>query len=1053
MRPDRSTNFLAMRTAGADAAREWTRWLTCLALVALALGLVALTSWKLLSGPMLAYGDLTAYPSESSAFVTRFHDAWLDRGLGSPTSAPPGYLVSALLLEAARGNAAVAQHIYIVAWIPIAFLGMAGFLRRWVAASWTVAVLGGVLYVTTPVAIGLQIAGAAGLVWSYAALPLVLYSAEAVKRRGLRESPKLAVALSFFALFSPELIVVGFLICAVWVLVGSDRSKPALGYAVALGLAVLCTLPAFVGRFESEHLSERLLEKALADAEYTYGSVTPATLARLAGNHGDPMDALGYNAEALWTLPGYLLLAAFIYGRLTTKSTSAIADRLAVLFAAAMATLLAYATVSRAAPEIFEAFPPALLFRNPQKVSLVLAVTLCAGGAYGLSRLEKQIRAPRLVFPFVAVLIVFGVYGSYVRHAFGGDWGVEQVRGEAYRAQEQYLDAARYLKMIDPQVGKSWRVAWLPLSAHDALTLEWTLPRWANEPVLESTDPRSQSVTDVLNASLRPYQADVFHLVGDRAAVRYIVVVRNSHSEASEEQQLEVEPALVRALDSDLRLKRIRTSSGFTIWKNLTASPLLRPIDSLLTLVQSDRVGRVYGVAEQNLLDGGASLNPLRQWTAFPPSAFTTTSILGAPSPVIRVETDTVNEWPILSKRVPVLGGVSYALSARVRVRNAVEAHVKIIWYLHKDDSEEQALRHDYARPVLNGTRDWTTVASQPITAPILARVAEVQFLAGRPEGRTAGPAVSWVSQLSLQHMYVGRDPSREPRRLMAALSLAGPNPGTSAIIDSAELSRRLRDDPRLASMPVNAVLINPTPSSVRRADPLIARAEEMRAVFEGPDVLQPLTGVWRVAQFGLRAAATAVTGPATANVPLSLPPGMRGSVTIVGCNLRVLRASLISSTSVKALRTSSRGERCDPVTIPSVAFPENASLFLSVRSGFSLHAVRIVGRTHKSMSSPSSTRTPQPTGQSPVLRAKSAPTRGFVLSESYNSGWRSRSPEAIKFRADLSFNGFIFARPDDQPGFIFAPQRSRDLFLAVSLLSWLLSVVAFGWFSLRGKR
>jgi hypothetical protein len=1023
-------------------------------LISFSLGLVALTSWKLLSGPLLAYGDLTAYPNESSAFVARFHDAWLDRGLGSPTSAPPAYLVSALLLEAVGGNATLAQHIYIVAWIPLGFVGMAVFIRKWLPTSWTVAVLGGVLYVTTPIAIGLQIAGAAGLVWSYAVLPLVLYSAECVKQRGPRESPKLAMALSFFVLFSPELIVLGFLVCAIWLVVGSERLKPALGYACALILAFLCTLPAFVGRFEGEQLSDRLLEKAVADAEYTYSSVTPATLARLAGNHGDPMDALGYNTEALWTIPGYLLLIAFAYGRLTTRSAPAITDRLAVLFGAAMATLLAYASVSRVAPEFFEAFTPALLFRNPQKISLVLAASLCAGAAYGLSRLEKQFRAPRLVFPVVATLIVVGVYGSYVRPSIGGDWGVERVRGEAFRAQEHYLDAAQYLKMTDPQVGRLWRVAWLPLSPHDALTLEWTLPRWANEPVLESTDPNAQSVTDVLNASMRRYQADVFHLVGDRAAVRYIVVVRSSDSEASGPQYGEVKPELLRALDSDSRLRRVRTSSGFVIWRNLTASPLVRPIDSLLAVVQSDRVGRVDAVTERNLLAGGIRLNHLKQWATFPASAFTTTSSLGAAPPVIRVEADGVDEWPVMSRRVPVIGGVSYALSARIRVQNVAEAHAKVIWYLRRDDSEEQALRHDYARPVLNGTHGWSAVASGSITAPILARFAEVQFLAGRPKDPAAPPAVSWISDLALEHQYLGREPSRDPRRVMTALSLAVPSPGTATIIDSVELSRLLREETHVTSMPTTVVLINPTPSTLRQAESLVTGAEETRAVFEAPDVLQPVSGVWRVDHSTLGVASTAVTDPATAEVPLSLPPGMRGSITIVGCNLRGLKATLVSPTSVKSLRTSSPRERCDPVTIPSMAFPTGTTLALSAHSGSSLRAVRIAGRTHGVLPAASSNTTPRLLAEAPRnLRADGSQHRGFVLSESYNRGWRSQSPEAVKFRADLSFNGFILTDPDDEPRFAYAPQRSRDLLLAASLLSWLGSVAAFGWFSLWRNR
>jgi hypothetical protein len=1028
-----------------------SRWLVWLMLFGVAFGLMIVTSWKLFNAPLLAYGDLAAYPSDSSAFWNRFQEAWLDRGLGSPRSTSPAYLVSALLVEIFGGRPAVAQHVYIALWIPVAFLGMVAFARRWLATSWTVAVLSAAVYVTTPIAIGLQIAGSVGVIWSYAVLPFVIYSAECVKQRGARELPKLILALACFAAFSPELILLATLICLIWMLVGSDSSRWRPCFGLAVLLAWICILPAFLGRLGSEQLSERLLEKAIADAEYTYRAVKPWSIARLAGNQGDPMNALGYNAEQLWTAPGYLLVAVFVYGLVAHRVKSPVVKRLAALFACAMVSLLAYALVARTHPEAFETAPPTLLFRNPQKFSLLLAVALCAGFAYGLSVVERRFQAPRLVFPVAAALLVIGIYGSYVRPAIGGDWGVREVRGDAFDAQRNYLDAARALTSLDPRVGQDWRVVWLPLTAHDALSLEWILPRWANEPVLESTDPHAQALTDVLKSSLRPFNAELFHLAADRAAVRYIVVVRSPDGESPSSGSNEVGPEVLSALESDARLLLVHTAPGFLIWKNLSASPFVRPFTELLAVAASEEAAPVGASTGPNLLEDGHYLDSPR-WSLYPANAFRVTEGPGSRSPVVQVKGDTVESWPVMSKRVPVQGGLSYELSARVGVQNATEAHAKVIWYADENDGEEQALRHDYARPALTGSQTWTNVSSGVIVAPALARFAEVQFLAGRRQDATAPSAISRISELALEYRYVGTKRSNDPRRLLAALTFADSAPSTSAIIEASELTGLMQEDPEMTSVPISVFLLNPTSSTMPRIRPLLVRAKEIRAFFEAAAAFEPVAGVWRVAQASNHMRLTAMSESAAIQLPLSLPLGLRGSITIMGCKLDQLNVSLLSLVLDRTLEFAVPERDCEPVTIPGISFLTGSVIKLAVRKGVRLDGIYVVGQPYIIRPPASDRNTTSLVGARTSSMTSDSTYRGYVLSEAYNTGWQARGERAVQFHADFTFNGFLLQSGESPPQFDYRPQRLRNALLVVSGSTWVAALATLVWFGIRKK-
>src|SRR5207244_4232909 len=122
----------------------------------------------------------------------------------------------------------------------------------------------------------------------------------------------------------------------------------------------------------------------------------------------------------------------------------------------------------------------------------------------------------------------------------------------------------------------------------------------------------------------------------------------------------------------------------------------------------------------------------------------------GARPAIVHVQTLLSDEWPVLRRRIPVRGGFPYRLTANVRVRNVLSAQIKVIWYQHKDDPEDRAIRQDYAT-VLNGTNDWKSIASD-VSSPAGAHYADVEFLAGRRHTGSQEPADSFISNLSLRY-------------------------------------------------------------------------------------------------------------------------------------------------------------------------------------------------------------------------------------------------------------------------------------------------------------
>lgn len=987
-------------------------WAVIAALVCVPAALIGLSCYELWSAGMLAFGDLTAYPGDGGRFVDSFLSAWSHRGLGGPFAAPHSALITALLIATTGGHGEVAQYLHLAAWIPVAFATMVYLCRRWLHVTWGVAIAGGVIYVTTPVAIGLVVAGAGGLFWAYALAPAVIATAEKVRAEGFRALGWFAAMLALLSAFSADVLVLGFVVAAIWVVIGRGRRRVLAAMAVALVLATTAALPGLVARGEIRP-SDRLTEKALTDFEYTYDKTSLATLLRLAGNQGDPMDPLGYNETTAWTLVGFAPCILLVAGLLPTRTGNGLPLRLGVLTAAAILALLGLAFAAERRLDLLERLPPLLAFRNPEKLMILLASALVAGGTYGAHRVIISAGRGRRLVGFTA-LATLGVYlAVYARPAFSGHWGVKSVRGKSYVADETLLAAARYLRQTDPNLLGKWRIAWVPFSSTDVLSLEWVLPEWANEPVLENRDPEIEDTSEVVEDSLYVGDMQVFHTVADRAAVRYIVLRKDAG------------PITVRAIQNDRNMERIHRGRGFEVWRNAAALPRIRSFSALTAVLAPRRPHPVEFASHPILRFSRDALGPRSRWRVHPREDF---AWVGR---AVRIRATGPSFWPVLARRLHVYGDRSYEISAWARTRDADSAHLKVIWYRRRTDPERKALGQDYADPILTGDHGWTRV-SGVVESPSDAKFAEVAFLAGKRQGEGGDIAVSWVRDLRIAPHYRG-DPAQSGVDLLAeAPELVRPN---RELVDANALERLSSGIP--AQMNIDAIVLNPRIEQPRakKSWALLRRADQITIVGQAEVGLRPRRGVWS----NTYGSAQVVSAGGEAVLPLGRVESREYYVSVVGC--RIASDSMRIRMPGRSLRPRLSGPTlsCGRMrTMEPVALKGRVMVELTLARGASIERVEAItaaDRQPAARGRRDDVRVTAADSSSPAIRNLSA--AGITLADAFHPGWRASGTKATHFRTLMGFNGFLLDEPQALTDLTYDPQRMRDLLLFLSAVSW----------------
>jgi hypothetical protein len=968
---------------------------------------------------MLAFGDLPRFPSDASVFVDSFREAWSDRGFGGPYPSISWFLFLASLLTLTGGDGALAQQLAMTLWIPVAFCGMAYLCRRYVETSWLLAAIGGLLYVVTPISIGLFIGGAVALIWSYALLPTLLLGVEALRRSGMPNLAWLALPAALLAATSPELLAFGLLVAAVWFAIGSGRRAFIVAAGAALGLALVATLPSLVSR-GSVGLTSGLIEKMTEDFEYTYAEITPLHLLRLAGNHGDPMDPLGYNDATSWGYTGYGLIAAVAAGLLLRRRGDVFVLRLVALASVVLGALLGIALLARTRPEIFADFPPAFVFRNPGKLMMLLAVALVPAAMYGLRRLFEVYPHRREALRFVVAAGLLTYLIAYAGPALSGDWGVERVRGAAYEADPGLQASAQYLKRQDRDAPGRWRAIWVPFDHTDALNLEWIRPYWANEPNAENRHPAVEETIASLDNALDEIDDRRFHGIADRSAVRYVVLRPGADRDIG------------RMFARDPQMTRLRVGRGFVVWRNDAALPRIRQYSGLKAVVVPKAQSPVRYRSNAILTLSPDVLAEPRGWTTYGTRGFRRAG------DAIRVRATSSEVWPILATRVPAVGNATYLLTARVRTRNAVAAHLKVVWYRGSGDRKHLAL--DYAAPILTGTNGWTRL-SAVVESPRNTRFAEVAFLAGKRSAASTRAAVSWVRDVQLSNIFIGDQPSTRTEALAEVV------PDIAArgweVVDAHALEPETTST--IPGLAIGGVVVNPgfaatTPPALR---PLLRARQGTEIISRAEVTLRPRSGDWQ-----RRADAAVVVGQrGSAVVPLGLVPADRYVLALTGCRLRGGTFQIVRSAGVLPQALVGPGRDCGRFTTTRpVALSGRTTLRMSLGRNASVAAVHAFPvRSRGPLAQAASLTVSEAGTTSPRVTDVSSP--GVTLADSYHGGWETSGSGGMQLQTFPALNSFLVDEPSSVTGLHFRPQLTRDVLIFLSALAWLAIVVllAFG--------
>jgi hypothetical protein len=982
--------------------------------VAIVLGSLAFAFFSirgLWDNGMLAFGDLPRFPTDGSVFIDGFRESWSDRGFGGPFPSIAWVLFLGLLVEITGGDATLAQQLVMTLWIPVAFCGMAFLCRRYIETSWWLAAVGGLLYVMTPVSIGLFVGGAVGLIWSYALLPLVLAGAEALRRNTGSNIGWLALPVALLAATSPELLVFGFLIALVWLLVGDSNREPFLLVAVVgLGVATLATIPALIGR-SGIRLSDSLLEKMTVDFEYTYSEVTPLHLLRLAGNHGDPMDPLGYNDASTWGYAGYLLVAALVVGLVLRRRGDAFVLRLAALATVVFGALLCVAALSRSRSDLFDDFAASFAFRNPGKLMMLLAAALVPAAVYGIHRLFAVFPQHREILRFVVAGGLVAYFGAYAGPALSGDWGVKEVRGSAYEADPALFASARFVERQDPDAPGRWRAVWVPFDHTDALNLEWISPYWANEPVPENRDPAVEAPITLMQDALDDLDPRRFHAIADRSSVRYVVLRRGA------------DPELGAMFATDRQMARIHQGRGFVVWQNSAALPRIRQYSGIKAVVLSEPPALVRYRSTPVLALRPTALSRPTSWTTYGSRSWSRTG--GAIT-----ARATGSRWPILARRIPATPQSTYLLTAQVRTRRAADAHLKVLWFRNEGDRHAQAIDQDFADPVLDGTHGWTRI-SAVVESPQGTQFGEVAFLAGRRAPGSRRAAVSSIRNLRLSPIFVGDQPESSTEAVSEVVSQIGAR--GYEIVEAGALSPEAvsRAGRRLA---VDGVIVNPgarttMPPELRQVLPsarteIVARAEV---------TLRPRSGDWQ--RRGDSAVVVSERGRAV--VPLGVVPANRYRIVFTGCRLRSgsIRIARPGGAVEQALAGPARG--CGRFTSTrAVRLKGRTSLRMSLGQNAAVAAVRVIPAARRAPAGGAGALTVSD-ANTPSPQVGGLSSRGITLADAHHRGWETSGTGSTQLETFPGFNSFVVDKPAEVSGLNFGPQRDRNLLIVIGALGW----------------
>jgi hypothetical protein len=214
----------------------------------------------------------------------------------------------------------------------------------------------------------------------------------------------------------------------------------------------------------------------------------------------------------------------------------------------------------------------------------------------------------------------------------------------------------------------------------------------------------------------------------------------------------------------------------------------------------------------------------------------------------------------------------------------------------------------------------------------------------------------------------------------------------------------------------------------------LLRRAARVSVVAQADVALQPRSGVWRNTTDSVEL----VGGRGDAAVPFGFVPPRDYVVSVIGCHLQPRSVQIVTGTGTFTPAVSLAKGCGETRTTNSIPLRGRTVVRLAFSPGASVERIEANSVPARLLSgvTPRRARISAPDSSSPKIRDLSS--TGLTLADAFNPGWEPSGSTGHHFRTLLGFNGFVLDQPQSLRGLSYSPQRTRDLLLFMSLVSWL---------------
>lgn len=555
---------------------------------------------------MLAYGDLPVFPTSAREAFDAFVSSWQPESRGNILIQTPRLLYQAALLFVLGGNSVVAQKVNILWPMPVAFITMFIFLRRYVKSR-LARYVGAFVYSVNPHTIGSGfLGGSYGMIQAHAVFPLLIMLSLNMLKKGGEATLKIRNMVLFgllhafsFSLSGATILFttpfVGFLLLRTLMERNLKRILTSLTLIIAsFGIFFLLLLPWFSFNFsvilrflpflpQTKQAAVTDLSVHLATVEHMYGITTMMNMLTLTWRP--------FTGAYVWGL--VLPILAFSSLLVTQSRDRKFKSVISFSVLAVSILLFMYLTHLKLMGWLFLQFPLLFNFRNTAKPSLLLSFAYAPliaiaierilkrfGGTTFYSMVKVQKRHARLLSLCFAVFVLFAV-ALYNKDFFSGDMSLVKNRGKSIFVSETFYEIGEWTAERRDAEG-FFRTLWLPWTYGETeIKVRWIDQYTLSRPLgLEkyTQAPVDDYIRTLFN-TLREGQTDGIGTLLALSNVRYIIVYLASESEGSVkhgDQYLSGDPRSFAAiLNKQKDLTLIVQRPDYLIYKNKAAPQIL----------------------------------------------------------------------------------------------------------------------------------------------------------------------------------------------------------------------------------------------------------------------------------------------------------------------------------------------------------------------------------------------------------------------------------------------------------------------------------------------